>query len=226
MIINPYTFGVVGGPPVLTYQNYFQLLTSNSTSINVGTASASRKLIVTGYCNLGGSGSVGAFTFRVNGTIISPTYSFTGSSAGLFNVVYVADIPTGTTASIAIAYAFAGNFMFAEYYTVTNLNSSALFGSASKSKDTNSTVILDVPANGFCIGFRNEGYDGGSNIAGHGASLTTWTGLTKDIDTYYNSSRFANSSASKDFATAQAGLSVKQVSGAGAILTAVSFGNG
>jgi hypothetical protein len=202
MIMNPYRFSVAAATIAFTDHavDATNQTTYTFTNRAVSTAAANRKVVVAASAGSGSNPTVSSMT--IGGIAASLV---TGAKIG--NVAeavefWQADVPTGTTATIAVTWSgglsSCGIQVFAVYgasaaATDTDTNSSA-----------NPTVVaIDVPAGGVCMGA----------IVHRANSATTyiWSGITEasgsdevmETDTNYHAAGF------DAFASAQTGLSVQ-----------------
>ena len=167
------------------------------TSQDFGTAASDRKIIVSvnGTSNSGGAAAVTGMTIGgEDASLIKAQVN--ASQAGYYSELWQADVPTGTTGTVAYTIAAAG------YRHGIGIH--ACYGAAASVDDTAGdgsndpmTTTIDCPANGFIIAAAQF----------HTASaVTAWTGVDED---YYDAITEQNSAgASKEYAAAQSGITI------------------
>lgn len=201
--------GTSKSPITLVYNTQVNDPGNNSTysfaSVSIGTAAANRRVVIVSSANGNNAGDATGCTIAgvtaVNAAS-GPTVSSPGGSA--MNVWY-ADIPTGTTATIAITYSAAKGrcqigcySLYGTYEGVTPYSSSVTAGTSMSF--TSTTVSGSV-------------LFGASGVGGN--QPVTWTNLTEDFDIgvesnnqYMSGASLAITSGSSRTVTATYGTSV------------------
>jgi len=167
------------------------------TSQDFGTAAANRKMIVA--VNLAtNTGASGAITGMTIGGVTASLIKFQANTVqgGYSSEMWQADVPTGTSGTVAFTLGAAGYRLGIGIY--------ACYGAADDADDTSGdgtndpmTTTIDCPANGFVIAAAQF------NTA---SGVTAWTGVDED---YYDAITEQNSAgASKDYSTEQSDLTI------------------
>lgn len=157
------------------------LTTYSFTSVSIGAASATRRVIVLVHGRSGtssrtiSSATIGGIAATIDATITS---SASGSTiAGIIS----ATVPTGTTATVAIT--FSGSMFDAAIYPLAldNLRSVTPVDTATASATTGTSLTTGATVNvedgGYVVAFASY----------FANSTATWVGLTEYIDVYFNS---------------------------------------
>jgi len=137
----------------------------SATSVNIGTASATRYVVVA-VCASNDALATGSVT--VAGTACTRVAAITGSGRPCALFVTNSPITTGTTATVVITIGALADIDFAIY----TLQGAATPTSPSTATDNTSPLSqpITIPAGGVAIGVANV------------FTASTWTGLTKDAD--------------------------------------------
>jgi hypothetical protein len=173
--------------------------TPSFTDLAIGAAAADRKVVACIYVlTLTGRTITGV---TIGGIAATQVKAASNGGAGVrMAEFWVADVPTGTTATVAVTIS-GGNILGAGaiVYRMTGAGSSTPFDTDEDTDGSDpQTGSIDVPANGAAIGFT-FGNTSGRTFA--------WTGLTEDVDAATVGGN-SWSSASGEFATAQSGLAI------------------
>ena len=181
-------------------QTFLQNTTNNTgqstytfSAQNIGTAASDRYVIViSGVRAVGTTGLTSSCTIQgISATsVVSQLTQITNTSR---IDMFVAAVPTGTTADIVLTYSRAGTRCLIDAYRATGISGAAPSATATSSSDPASGTIT-IPADGFAIA--------GGLCGGVGSSFAAWTNLTERSDVWLNSNTLL-SSASDDFATLQ-----------------------
>lgn len=141
----------------------------NFTSQPIGTAQSDRYVIVgIGWSNLGPS--ISAVTIGgVSATVVATAANANGSSA-----MYIALVPTGTTATVAITFSSTTNLGCGiAVWSATGLVSATPVSSGNSSASPTPSVVLTTVNGGFAIGYAHVA----SNVT-YSPSTIPWTGVT------------------------------------------------
>lgn len=171
------------------------------SSQSIGTAAANRYVVVgiTAY-TLSSSTSISSVTIGgVSATQLAQAYS--GGVNEDLSALYIAAVPTGTTADVVITFSTAPYRCGIGVYRVIDLLSSTPTNTYTASSTSNPlSVSADISAGGVAIavaGMVNSG----------AAGTYTWAGLTERYDATVGFAA-THSGASADFASAQTGLTI------------------
>ena len=188
------------------------LTTYTFSSASFGAADADRYVIVAGGGITEGSRTVSSVTIGgVSATISQQVQD--GFPVSLAFIA-IAAVPTGTTGDVVVTFSSTMGEAAISVYRAVGIASITAYDTGSDTTDPMTTTI-DIPAGGFAVAV--------SSVAC--GSLTTWTGLTEDVDFSYGDLCGANtsflSSASDTFVSAQTGLTVTSDLSAGEGLDAM-----
>lgn len=224
ILINPFVFAGAANPSV-TWTAGTTFTTSGSShsggnynGMSIGAADSSRKIIAVVGWGSASDQTISSMTIGgVSATVVVNADTAT-SSGGL--AIAIADVPTGTTADVAITFSGTVARSGVSLYRVINLTSSTIHASTTDTAATSGEVTgsLNVPANGFCIA-------GAVTVDG-----TAWTwsaGPTENYDVDIGSVSNGFSSALGEYVSAQTPLTVTATCGTGSrsALVAASWGN-
>lgn len=224
ILINPFVFAGAANPSV-TWTAGTTFTTSGSShsggnynGMSIGAADSSRKIIAVVGWGSASDQTISSMTIGgVSATVVVNADTAT-SSGGL--AIAIADVPTGTTADVAITFSGTVARSSVSLYRVINLTSSTIHASTTDTAATSGEVTgsLNVPANGFCIA-------GAVTVDG-----TAWTwsaGPTENYDVDIGSASNGFSSALGEYVSAQTPLTVTATCGTGSrsALVAASWGN-
>jgi hypothetical protein len=168
------------------------------SSLNFGTASADRHLLIGTAGQAGSAASVSAVT--IGG--ISASQVFSASSSTVTVAFWIAAVPTGTSGTVQITWAAQRARCAVIVWALTGLQSTTPVDTGSE-VNSGSTALnddVDISAGGVCLAMA---YDSGT-----GSRTWTWSGLSEVIDTTFASGR-SYTGGSADFATAQSGFTVQ-----------------
>ena len=165
--------------PSLSYQTATASATDASSysfsSQAIGTAAANRYVIV-GICL---RRSFDTTTTTITGVTvggISATQAVTigVAQAGAYHrgSLYIVNVPTGTTATVAITLNISATRLGIGVWSAYDISSSTPTDTATSTDVSSQTLDLDVDANGFAIGV---------NYA-NGAPALSWSGLTERFE--------------------------------------------
>lgn len=166
--------------------------TTTWASKAIGTAAANRHVVVGIFTRTG----VSISSVTIGG--ISATSVVTVTNGNNHAALYIAAVPTGTTANIVVTYGSTSVVHAIAVWAIYGANATA-HDTGSDTTDTFSPSSFDVPAGGVAIGFVSGANSPPSNNA-------AWTGLTEDVDVGADEAGCYGASAA--FASAQTGLSV------------------
>lgn len=159
---------------VLTYQTHAENTSSLSsysfTSQPIGSAQADRYVIVgIGWANL--SPTISSVTIGgVSATNIATNANANGNSA-----LYIALVPTGTTANVDIAFSGAtGIHCGIAVWSATGLLSTTAVSSGNNSSSATPSVTLTTVNGGFVVAYAHVG----SNTS-YSNTTVPWTGVTQ-----------------------------------------------
>lgn len=197
-------------PAQATYVSTAHVSSSNSpsfTSQAIGTASAGRYVLVAiAHVTNADAGTITAVTI---GGISATILSHGNNTDNIVHMAYAgAFVPTGTTATIAITTSVsAGAFgTTIDVYTVFGLQSQTpvgFYNDSAAAGGTRTFSSVAYPANGFTIGMV-------AIRASASAQTITWSGLTKNTNTFMNDGGVQEnySSASSNFTTGSTGNTI------------------
>jgi hypothetical protein len=137
------------------------------TGLSIGTAAATR-YVIAGFAAEGGSNPTAASSVTIGG--VSATLL---SGTGTYAAIYIALVPTGTTATVAITLNAEASRCGVVVWTAANLSSASAQDTLTDTSDPLSGTI-DVPSEGAVVAIAAHG-----NSNGH---LFTWTGATEDAE--------------------------------------------
>lgn len=192
--------------------------TTYTFSLTFGAAASDRKLIMVFATRTEGT-SVSASSATIGGVSATKIEEAqTGAGSGdKYVVIFIADVPTGTSGDWVINLSGSGGGMAGiACYRVVDLGSSTAHDTATDANADPLSTTLNIPENGFAIG-------GSANGDGTG---TAWTGLTEDVDAATQSTLMQFSAASDSEMSQETGRTIES-NGAGndGCLVAASWGN-
>lgn len=222
MIINPYAFagGNVLGVPTVVYAGKGSMSGNSpgaTNTIDIGTASADRIVLLLTKQYADDSYVVSR---TINGSTPSILWSANPGSLQYLRVLAMA-IPSGTTASLFFRANASGVSLQYLTYAIYGLGNMTLFQGKSTASSTTTSTTINIPANGFALGWRFSG--SGVNPP----SGTTWTGLTRDTTISGGSSNTVDPSCGH-FTTASAvtGRAISAATNYAGFMGVISMGNG
>jgi hypothetical protein len=171
--------------------------TPSFTDLAIGAAATNRKVVACIILFSSPVRTVDAVT--IQGIAATRVKTASNGGAGVRKLEFwVADVPTGTTATVAITASGTILGAGAIVYRMTGAVSSTPFDTDEDTDGSDpQTGALDVPASGAAIGFTWV----------NGSHTYAWTGLTEDVDAGIAGSN-SWSSASLEFAAAQSGIAI------------------
>jgi hypothetical protein len=164
-------FGAAGnlGPPVMAFQahttNAGASASYSFTSQAIGAEDNSRCVVVAVIGRAGGALDVSSVT--VGG--ISATLARAGGGVELPVELWIARVPTGTTATIDVTFTGTSNFCAIGVWSVTNIDSLTPTDTAASSIGS---ILIDVEAVGIIVAVS-------SSLNG---ATSTWTNATERYD--------------------------------------------
>jgi hypothetical protein len=192
--------------------------TSYTFALTFGTAAASRKLLLVFATRTEGT-SVSASSATIGGVSAAKvTEAQTGTASGSkYVVMYIADVPTGTSGNYVVNLSGSGGGMAGiAVYRITDLSSSTAFDTMADQNEDPLANTLDIPANGFAVGV--------SAIAS--GSANAWTGLTENVDTDTQTTLMRFGAASASSMTVETERAIEcNGGGTDGCIAAASFGN-
>lgn len=212
--------GNVLGVPTVVYAGKGSMLGNSpgaTNTINIGTAAADRIVLLLTQQYADDSYVVSR---TINGSTPSILWSANPGSLQYLRVLAMA-IPSGTTASLFFRASSTGVSLQYLTYAIYGLGNKSIFQAKSTASATNTSTTINIPANGFALGWRFSG--SGVNPP----SGTTWTGLTRDTTVSGGSSNTVDPSCGQ-FTTASAvtGRTVAASANYGGYMGVISMGNG
>lgn len=195
--------------------------TCDFTSVSIGTADATRRVVV-GVASVTTSGSAPSFSAMTIGgvsasLIISDTRS--GDVSELGAALFMAEVPTGTTADINTTFSgdadacTIGVWRVIDLTTSTPVDSDIIYFEGVNS----GTMTLTTVNPGVAIGFQYMYSDGG-------AMNVTWTGLTENFERDTTTSDFeVTSGASATTSASSLNISTSNTNPSQAFLIGVSL---
>jgi hypothetical protein len=176
-LINSYRFAVAVAPTVTFVActtNTTSLTTYSYASAGIGTAGARTVIVATLAVDTGQS-SFGTSSMTIGGTAAAEQADTNNASEDQQASIYTLDVPTGTTATIAVTYSEAISYSTICVWAAYNLASSTKrdFAAAVTGSST-VTLSMDTLVNSINVG-GCIGHTSGANY--------TWTGLTERNDT-------------------------------------------
>ena len=170
------------------------------TGVSIGTASSDRVVIVApfGRANTTSSMSISSITVGGNTPTTNVAQTSGGGSTSSAQGIYSINVPSGTTATIAVTFSTGALRANIAVWTMTGTNGLTTASATANSITGSPTVstTINVPANGGAVA-----------SASGGGSTTTWTGLTEDFDTLVEAANTYTGS-HNNFLASQTGLSV------------------
>ena len=161
------------------------LSTYTFSSHDIGTAAASRRVVV---CAYGVGGSASSATCTVGGisatALVTATLQF--YSPGY---IFIAEVPTGTTADIVVTFSAGAVACGVAVYAVYDLTSSSAVDTGSGTGSFNDTLTSVNPGVAIGCSLLNS------------AAASTWTNLTEDHDTVVETNSQMSSAAALTSAT-------------------------
>jgi hypothetical protein len=176
----------------------------------IGTAAANRRVVV--GTSVGGDGSKPLNTVTVGGiSAIDLGQSGVTSPDLLNNELWMAVVPSGTTADIVLTFAASQSRVGIGVWAVgtTQTGASDTLG-VSVDSGGSAGGTIDCPAGGVIIGVHTV----------RAATTFTWTGIDEDFETNVDGTVLDSSGASKAFAATQSSLSVDANPAGGSQMTA------
>lgn len=183
------------------------LTTYNYVGVSISTAASNRKVVV--CCMSRAAGAINSVT--VAGVSATLAVSADGSNAN--SEIWVADVPTGTTANIDVVYSTGKVRAAIAVY--------AMYGAASSTPTNTYTDTatpwsqsINVPAGGVAFACQCNS----DNLA------FTWAGLTEDYDADFPDAAQSYTGASAEFSAAQTGLTVSVSTPTDGAMAIATFG--
>lgn len=216
-------FGAGGGlePVTLDYRTS-AVDAANATSYtfssqDIGTAGSNRQVVILVATTGGPGGTAFASSVTVGGVTATNLHQVASSNSTEAEI-YIASVPSGTTADVVVNYPrTAGN---------CGIGVIAVYNGASTANDTGGSTdtsapsdTLNIPANGAAFGV--------TSINGN-TRTSSWSNLTEHYDGSVESSNY-HSGASATFATEQTGLTITDTlsgSGVNVAMAIASIGSG
>lgn len=195
--------GSVPDIPVAT-RSYRTSLTTTSfvspqtyLSVDIGTAADSRRVLV-GIFNRGVGAGSSAITSVTIGGVTASILETASASADDKMWTFIAKVPTGTTANIVVTGSGLGGATAVMVYALYNLVFDDPTDTDKQTLVDPSSVNVDAYAGGVIVGFFYTVPQ---------STTVTWTNVTEDVDTVFDSNR-TFSAGSAEFATAQTALAI------------------
>lgn len=171
-----FAYGAAAAAKVVTFGSYdaseTDLTTYTFTAMTIGTAASDRRVHVIAFASNGGvtlsSATIGGVSATIN------VQAATASSGQM--AIITANVPTGTTADVALTWSAGQTRCGAMAWYSTGLTSDAALATASATTN-GATMTLTGSVNG--------GFALGGAWANGGSSTCTWTGSpspTEDVD--------------------------------------------
>ena len=207
--------------PVATAFTHSATLEPNATnftfnSVDIGTASDDRKIIVAAMVSGGGTGTIVGCTLGGNAMTpqVIPALDNENQS-GIFEL----DVSSGTSATVVVQNSASKGFGAIAVFAVTGAplqsNFTRTFAAiASTTGDTTPNTTISTPALGNIIGCALFTHSSG------GSYTAAWTNVTERFDAMADSNGSTTTACSDDFATAQSDLAVAATSSTGAVSNA------
>lgn len=173
------------------------------TNMSIGVAEPTRLIVLA--VNIRNSSFAASITsISIGG--ITPTHIVTrangGNSRNGYVALYIAAVPTGTTATVNITLNSATGSAAVGLYRLVNFASAAAFDfSPTSDIDNQNNMTVDVPDQGVVVAVATL----------IGASSSTWSGVTENVD--YPDSSDSMTHACSDFLPAETGRSVSNSGG-------------
>lgn len=160
----------------------------------IGTAASDRLVIVCPAANGGSGGITGVTCGGVAMTQVVTPIVNGNTAAGIYSLL----VTTGTTAEIVVTYAASRNRSAISVYTLTSLESTTAYHTATGSDiDTNTSVSINYSEGGAVIGV--------AHVDGNRTAI--WTNLTENYDAVVETTS-AHTTASKMVGTSATGESI------------------
>jgi hypothetical protein len=201
--------GFAAGEPVAAAAAASAIFTANAgnsttslgysfSSLNLGTASADRHIVVGIAGQAGSAGAVSAVTIAG----ITAAQVFSVSSSTVTVAFWIAAVPTGTSGTVAVTWAAQRARCAVVVWAITGLLSTTAVDTGSEVNSGTAALNdnVDIDAGGVCLAMA---YD-----AGTGSRTWTWSGISEVLDTTFASGR-SYTGASANFASAQSGFAVQ-----------------
>lgn len=160
-----------------TYVNATDLTTYSTTS-NIGTASSDRYVLIA-LASSNGASPRDISTVTIGGvtaTLLKKALLDTGSNQTRIAAIYMAPIPTGTTAAVSVTFNAAMARFGMSVYRVTGLSSATPQDSVSISGLTGTSGNLSLTAS------AEGGIAVGAYYVQDATATYTWSGLTENAD--------------------------------------------
>jgi hypothetical protein len=186
--------------PTISFNGGYSATVNGSSvsisSINFGTATSDR--IVAVYVSAAGGSSSRITSVTIAG--VSATLAVTANTNAQIRVasIYYANIPTGTSGTVTVNFSIthSGVICRCNSYSLYNLvNSSPTTTGVSNNDATgvspSASVTITPALNGVIVG----GYNFGGAASG---TVCTWTNLTEDYDTLFDSTNVVSTASKSD----------------------------
>lgn len=152
----------------------------------IGPAFSDRYVIVA--ITAGGTTAIASVTI---GGIAASAIGVAGDGTHLLSALWIALVPTGTTATVVVNVGSGWSRIGIACYSVTGLQSITPYDTGSDLSMSSGVMddVIDVPDGGFVIGIAYNGQ----------ACTFTWTGLTEDADFAAETSRSCSMASKSNF---------------------------
>lgn len=199
--------GIAGGaalraksPPLDPFAFSFVSANTPGSSFSIGTAptGANKRFVIAAIGSRGSTGhSVSSVTIGgVSATIVVQTADPSGATPGQVAIaaIAIAEVPTGTTATVSVTFGTTSSFSRVAVYTMTNPASGTAFGSALDDSHVSGELSLNVntSAGGAVVAVSSQDAGG----------VVTMTGVTKDAEIDMNTSEYFSAGSASGTAAA------------------------
>ena len=190
-------FNAGGGAVAITFTesatSTSNLTTYTFSSLNLGTASSGRQIVVAAF----GTSSQTISTLTVGGISASLIVGRTDTSSERRVELWAAPVPTGTSGDVVVTWSGAQIRSGVGVFSMTGALSTANDTQSDAVASGASSVSLNIPSNGGAIAVGDSATSG----------LNSWTGLTERYDENVEAADY-HSGASDIFQNANAALTV------------------
>lgn len=165
--------------PVVSYRTQSldatDLTTYTHSSLDIGTASAGRYVIV-GIWQTNSTAARTASSVTIGGvtaTFLDRSQIATGATRFGTKEYWIANVPTGTTGNVVVTWSGACQRSSVDVWAVYNLKSTTLADSQADTTNlTTSTVTISIPSGGFALAFAT----------GNSSPTYTWSSASERSD--------------------------------------------
>lgn len=174
-------------PPSYSFINSYSSTTDQTvytfSSCDIGTAQSTRNVVITITARSSSVRSISSVT--IGGVTATQAAYISANSNATIAAIYVASIPTGTTADVVVTFSGGMVRCLIGVYALYNLNSSSTVNYGTSSDRGVTWYLTDVKPKDIIIS---------TSLYQSNSYTCTWTGVNKDFETSLESSDMSSAS--------------------------------